>query len=111
MRVVADTNVAVSGLLWHGPPNQLLRWCRDGYLQILACEKTTTGISNKNKIFEIFIKIPPFSLLKYYIVLLFKKLIEKIKNNKINYLFCERTIKVVPHFDRLIIFILSSFAI
>lgn len=45
MRVVADTNVAVSGLLWHGPPNQLLRWCRDDCLQILACERTTTELS------------------------------------------------------------------
>ena len=45
MRVIADTNVTVSGLLWHGPPNQLLRWCRDGFLQILACEATTAELS------------------------------------------------------------------
>ena len=28
MRVVADTNVVVSGLLWHGPPRQLLNSAR-----------------------------------------------------------------------------------
>ena len=38
MRVVIDTNVAVSGLLWQGPPNQILKWAKDGLLRILACE-------------------------------------------------------------------------
>ena len=38
MRVVLDTNVLVSGLLWGGPPNQLLRWTRDGVLEIICCE-------------------------------------------------------------------------
>ena len=42
MRVVADTNVAVSGLLWGGPPNQIFRWAREGLLTILACEETTS---------------------------------------------------------------------
>ncbi|MFC1580706.1 putative toxin-antitoxin system toxin component, PIN family [Thermodesulfobacteriota bacterium] len=42
MRVVVDTNVAVSGLLWSGPPNQILRWAREGFLTILACEETTS---------------------------------------------------------------------
>jgi putative PIN family toxin of toxin-antitoxin system len=41
MRVVVDTNVAVSGLLWPGPPNQILKWARDGILEIVACEETT----------------------------------------------------------------------
>jgi putative PIN family toxin of toxin-antitoxin system len=40
MRVVVDTNVALSGLLWTGPPNQILRWARDHILEILACERT-----------------------------------------------------------------------
>ena len=40
MRVVIDTNVAVSGLLWGGPPNQLLRWARDNILDIVGCEET-----------------------------------------------------------------------
>ena len=38
MRVVLDTNVLVSGLLWDGPPNQLLKWGRDGMLEIISCE-------------------------------------------------------------------------
>ena len=41
MRVVVDTNVAVSGLLWPGPPNQILKWARDSILEIVACEQTT----------------------------------------------------------------------
>jgi len=40
VKVVADTNVLVSGLLWGGPPNRILRWARDGVLAMLACEET-----------------------------------------------------------------------
>jgi len=40
MRVVADTNVVISGLLWGGPPNRIMKWARDGRLEILACEST-----------------------------------------------------------------------
>ena len=41
MRVVVDTNVAVSGLLWPGPPNQILKWARQSIFDIVACEQTT----------------------------------------------------------------------
>lgn len=44
MRAVIDTNVAISGLLWDGPPNQILKWAREGILKILACEKTTAEL-------------------------------------------------------------------
>ena len=44
MRVVVDTNVAVSGLLWPGPPIQILKWARDGMLEIVACEETTAEL-------------------------------------------------------------------
>ncbi|MBW1818474.1 MAG: putative toxin-antitoxin system toxin component, PIN family [Deltaproteobacteria bacterium] len=40
MRIVADTNVIVSGLLWGGPPNRVLKWARDGLLQIVGCGET-----------------------------------------------------------------------
>jgi len=40
MKIVVDTNVALSGLLWRGPPNQILKWAREGRLRILACEET-----------------------------------------------------------------------
>jgi uncharacterized protein len=40
LRIVIDTNVALSGLLWGGPPNQILKWGRDKVIRILACEKT-----------------------------------------------------------------------
>jgi putative PIN family toxin of toxin-antitoxin system len=35
---VLDTNVLVSGLLWGGAPNQLLRWARDGVMEVVCCE-------------------------------------------------------------------------
>jgi putative PIN family toxin of toxin-antitoxin system len=41
MRVVVDTNVAVSGLLWPGPPNHILKWARESVLEVLACDQTT----------------------------------------------------------------------
>lgn len=39
MRIVIDTNVALSGLLWGGPPNQILRWARDRVIRILECSR------------------------------------------------------------------------
>ena len=44
MRVVADTNVSVSGLLGSGPPNQIMKWARDGRLEILASEQTAAEL-------------------------------------------------------------------
>ena len=44
MKAVVDTNVAVSGLLWNGPPNQILRWARQGVLKVLASEETTAEL-------------------------------------------------------------------
>lgn len=36
MRVAVDTNVLVSGLLWHGPPHALIEAIREGKLQLVA---------------------------------------------------------------------------
>jgi uncharacterized protein len=44
MRVVLDTNVVVSGMLWTGPPNRLLRWARDGVLDVICCEKAIAEV-------------------------------------------------------------------
>ncbi len=44
MKIVIDTNVAVSGLLWGGPPNQLLKWARDGVLEAIGCEETVEEV-------------------------------------------------------------------
>lgn len=44
MRAVVDTNVVVSGLLWGGPPNQILKWARDAVLKIMACEETSAEV-------------------------------------------------------------------
>jgi len=44
MRIVVDTNVALSGLLWQGPPNQILEWAREGIVDIVACEETVAEL-------------------------------------------------------------------
>ncbi len=44
MKIVIDTNVAISGLLWQGPPNQLLRWSKKKYFSILGCEQTVAEV-------------------------------------------------------------------
>jgi putative PIN family toxin of toxin-antitoxin system len=44
MNTVLDTNVVLSGLLWSGPPNQLLKWARDGVIRIPACEETVAEL-------------------------------------------------------------------
>jgi putative PIN family toxin of toxin-antitoxin system len=44
VKIVIDTNVAISGLLWHGPPNHILKWARDGIVRILACEGTNAEL-------------------------------------------------------------------
>lgn len=36
MRTVIDTNLVVSGLLWHGAPRQVLEAARDGKLQLFT---------------------------------------------------------------------------
>lgn len=36
VRIVADTNTVVSGLLWHGPPRQILDTARLGNIQIVT---------------------------------------------------------------------------
>ena len=45
MKVVVDTNVAVSGLLWEGPPNDILKWARDGVLVLVACQETVKELA------------------------------------------------------------------
>src|SRR4051794_24518865 len=38
MRVVIDTNIVVSGLLWHGPPRQVLDAAREGIIELYTSE-------------------------------------------------------------------------
>ena len=40
MKLVVDTNVLISGLLWGGPPNRILKWARDGQVILIGCEST-----------------------------------------------------------------------
>ena len=45
MKIVVDTNAAVSGLLWEGPPNDILKWARDGVLVLVACQETVKELA------------------------------------------------------------------
>jgi len=40
LKIVIDTNVAISGLLWGGAPNQIMRLCRNRFIRILECQET-----------------------------------------------------------------------
>lgn len=71
MRVVVDTNVAASGLLWAGPPNQILKWTRRQVLEILACEETIAELSRvvRYKKFEkrlSILGVSPAEVIAYY---------------------------------------------
>ena len=44
MKIVLDTNVIVSGLLWGSPSNRLLRWARDGVLEVICCEEAIVEV-------------------------------------------------------------------
>ncbi len=39
MKIVLDTNVFISGVFFSGPPYQILKAWRDGYLQLLISEE------------------------------------------------------------------------
>ncbi len=36
LKVIIDTNVAISGLLWKGLPNDILKLARDGFIEICS---------------------------------------------------------------------------
>lgn len=40
MKIIIDTNVTISGLLWGGAPNQILKLCKNGMVRILECDET-----------------------------------------------------------------------
>ena len=44
--IVVDTNVAVSGLLWAGAPNQILKFCRNRQIHIFSCDETLAETKN-----------------------------------------------------------------
>jgi len=74
--VVVDTNVAISGLLWTGPPNHILKWARDGLLRILACQETTDELRRAIRYRRLVKRISeletsPAQILSYYMNLVF----------------------------------------
>jgi predicted nucleic acid-binding protein len=44
MRGVADTNIVVSGLLWHGPPREVLDAARAGDLAFFTSGALYSGL-------------------------------------------------------------------
>ena len=97
MKIVVDTNVALSGLLWGGPPNRILKWARDGILRIVACEKTT-GELRRALVYKKFSKrisaleTTPAEVFAYYMNLVFfvptpKNIPEKIAKDPFDNLF------------------------
>ncbi|TVP70191.1 MAG: putative toxin-antitoxin system toxin component, PIN family [Leptolyngbya sp. LCM1.Bin17] len=45
MKVVLDTNVWISGLLWHGTPNRILTLVRQGAIEALVTESLLDEIA------------------------------------------------------------------
>ncbi|MFC1840578.1 putative toxin-antitoxin system toxin component, PIN family [Thermodesulfobacteriota bacterium] len=46
MKIVIDTNVMISGLLWGGAPNQILKFCRDGIVSVIECDETINEVKS-----------------------------------------------------------------
>lgn len=46
MKIIIDTNVTISGLLWGGAPNQILKLCRNGVVRILECDETLDEVKS-----------------------------------------------------------------
>jgi putative PIN family toxin of toxin-antitoxin system len=55
MRAVADTNIVVSGLLWHGPSRQVLDAARQGKIELFTSVELLTELDdvlNREKFLE-----------------------------------------------------------
>jgi len=46
LKIIIDTNVTISGLLWGGAPNQILKLCRNGVVRILECDETLDEVKS-----------------------------------------------------------------
>jgi len=46
LKIVIDTNVAISGLLWGGAPNRILKLCRDRVVIVIECDDTIQEVKN-----------------------------------------------------------------
>jgi uncharacterized protein len=46
LKIVIDTNVAFSGLLWGGAPNRLLKLCRDDVVVVVECDDTIQEVKS-----------------------------------------------------------------
>lgn len=71
MRVVLDTNTAISGMLWTGAPQQLLDEVHDGIVRAFTCLELLDEIKNvlnRPKLNHILSSrgVKPSQLLRYY---------------------------------------------
>lgn len=71
MRVVLDTNTAISGMLWTGAPQQLLDEVHDGIVRAFTCQELLDEIRdvlNRPKLIHILSSrgVKPSQLLRYY---------------------------------------------
>ena len=71
MRIVLDTNVVISGMLWSGRPQQLLDQAHDGMVRPYTCEALLDelmDVLNRPKLTEALAqrRVKPRQLLNYY---------------------------------------------
>ncbi len=76
MRVVVDTNVAISGLLWYGAPNQILKWAREDLFKVIGCNQTTAEFAQVIEYERlasrlITLEVTPAEVLAYFMNLVF----------------------------------------
>lgn len=71
MRIVLDTNIAISGMLWSGRPQQLLDQAHDGTIRLYTCRALLDelmDVLNRPKLVDALAqrRVRPRQLLKYY---------------------------------------------
>ena len=71
MRIVLDTNIAISGMLWSGRPQQLFDQAQDGMLRLYTCRALLDelmDVLNRPKLVDALAqrRVRPRQLLQYY---------------------------------------------
>jgi putative PIN family toxin of toxin-antitoxin system len=74
MRLVVDTNIAVSGLLWNGPPNELLKLAITGRVLLYTSETLIQELSRVLKYKQFKVKLHQHGLEPEQVVGLYARL-------------------------------------
>ena len=74
MRVVVDTNIAVSGLLWNGPPYELLKLAITGRVLLYTSEPLLQELSRVLKYKQFKVKLQQHGLEPEQVVSLYARL-------------------------------------